>query len=195
MRATAPDVDGLQRRLATVMDQRGDWPERSAWIRDAVNVLPRHRFAPQRLWRWDSHVYVPVDHDSDPADWASEVYPRPDEATVTPVTEGLPTSSLSSQAVVVDMLTSLLLDPGHRVLELGTGNGWNAALLSRRTGPAGCVVSLETDPDLAHTARRALAEVGATVDVQVGDGNQGWAPPAPYDRMIATYAVERIPWA
>ncbi|WP_225828767.1 methyltransferase domain-containing protein [Streptomyces naphthomycinicus] len=191
----ASDLDRLQRSVSAAMDQRGDWPERSAWIRDAVDALPRHRFAPQRLWRWDGHAYVPVDRDQDAAGWASEVYPGPDAATVTQVTDQLPTSSLSSQAVVVDMLDSLLLEPGHRVLELGTGNGWNAALLNWRTGPAGCVVSLEADPDLAHTAHRALTEAGAMVQVQVGDGNQGWAPAAPYDRVIATYAVERIPWA
>ncbi|MBY8845549.1 methyltransferase domain-containing protein [Streptomyces sp. SP2-10] len=176
------------------MDQRGDWPERSAWIREAVDELPRHRFAPQLLWRWDGHAYVPVDQGSDPAGWASEVYPGPDTATVTQVTDGLPTSSLSSQAVVVDMLDSLLLEPGHRVLELGTGNGWNAALLNWRARP-GQVVSVEADPALAETARRALAEAGAMVEARVGDGIQGWAPAAPYDRVIATYAVERIPWA
>ncbi|MER6433370.1 methyltransferase domain-containing protein [Streptomyces sp900105245] len=187
------DLDSLCRSVAAAMDQRGDWPERSAWIREAVDVLPRHRFAPQRLWRWDGHAYVPVDQGSDPAGWASEVYPGPDTATVTQVTDGLPTSSLSSQAVVVDMLDSLLLEPGHRVLEAGTGNGWNAALLNWRAGP-GQVVSVEAHPALAETARHALAEAGAMVDVRVGDGNQGWAPAAPYDRVIATYAVERIPW-
>ncbi|WP_432155001.1 methyltransferase domain-containing protein [Streptomyces tricolor] len=194
MRATAPDVDSLQRRLATAMDQRGDWPDRSAWIRDAVDALPRHRFAPERIWRWDGHTYAPIDHSRDPARWASEVYAGPDAATVTQVTDQLPTSSLSCQAVVVDMLDSLLLEHGHRVLELGTGNGWNAALLAWRAGP-GSVVSIEADPDLADTARRALSAVGTVVDVQAGDGNHGWAPDAPYDRVIATYAVETIPWA
>ncbi|MFD0396088.1 methyltransferase domain-containing protein [Streptomyces nogalater] len=175
------------------MEQRGDWPERSPWIREAVESLPRHRFAPDRVWRWDGHAYVPVDQRIDPSGWASEVYPGPDTATVTEVTDGLPTSSLSSQAVVVDMLDSLLLEPGHRVLELGTGSGWNAALLSRRAGPDR-TVGVEASRDLAQAARRALAEAGLTVHVEVGDGNQGWAPAAPYDRVIATYAVERIPW-
>lgn len=194
MVAIASDFFDLQRSLAVAMDQRGDWPERSAWIRQAVDVLPRHRFAPERVWQWDGQAYRPVDQSRDPAGWAGEVYAGPDAATVTQVTDGLPTSSLSCQAVVVDMLDSLLLEPGHRVLELGTGNGWNAALLSRRTGP-GRVVSVEADPDLALEARRALAGAGVMVDVQTGDGNQGWTPTAPYDRVIATYAVERIPWA
>nr|WP_269078182.1 protein-L-isoaspartate O-methyltransferase [Streptomyces sp. YIM 121038] len=101
---------------------------------------------------------------------------------------------MSCQAVVVDMLDSLLLEPGHRVLELGTGCGWNAALLSWRTGPHR-TVSVETDPELARTARRALERAGAAVAVEAADGTGGWPPGALYDRMIATYAVERIPWA
>ncbi|MFF5443196.1 methyltransferase domain-containing protein [Streptomyces achromogenes] len=191
---SAPGIDRRRRSLAAAMEQRGDWPERSPWIREAVYALPRHRFAPDRVWRWDGHAYVPVDQRNDPAGWAREVYPGPDTATVTEVTDGLPTSSLSSQAVVVDMLDSLLLEPGHRVLELGAGSGWNAALLSRRAGPDR-TVSVEASSDLAQAARRALAEAGLTAHVEVGDGNQGWAPAAPYDRVIATYAVERIPWA
>ncbi|MFF7094489.1 methyltransferase domain-containing protein [Streptomyces rubradiris] len=190
----APGVGRLRRSLAAAMDQRGDWPERSPWIREAVDALPRDRFAPDRVWRWDGHAYVPVDQRIDPAGWASEVYPGPDAATVTEVMDGLPASSLSSQAVVVDMLDSLLLEPGHRVLELGTGSGWNTALLSRRTGPR-LTVSVETSPGLAQAARRALAGAGLSAHVEVGDGNRGWAPAAPYDRVMATYAVERIPWA
>ncbi|MEV4342326.1 methyltransferase domain-containing protein [Streptomyces sp. NPDC049590] len=191
---TAPGIDRLRRSLAAAMEQRGDWPERSPWIREAVEALPRHRFAPTRVWRWDGHAYVPVDQRIDPAGWAREVYPGPDTATVTEATDGLPTSSLSSQAVVVDMLDSLLLEPGQRVLELGTGSGWNAALLSRRAGPDR-TVSVEASPDLAQAARQILAEAGMRTRVEVGDGNQGWSPAAPYDRVIATYAVERIPWA
>lgn len=54
---------------------------------------------------------------------------------------------------------------------------------------------LEANPDRACKARRALAEAGATIDVQIGDSTEGWAPAALYDPVIATYAVGRIPWA
>lgn len=128
----------------------------------------------------------------DPSRWAHEVYPDQDTATVTEITDGLPTSSLSSQAVVADMLDSLLLEPGQRVLELGTGSGWNAALLDRRSGP-GNTVSVEASPQLAHAASRSLKNAGATVRVETSDGNMGWEAGAPYDRVIATYAVDRIP--
>ncbi|MFC4032125.1 methyltransferase domain-containing protein [Streptomyces polygonati] len=183
-----------RRRLAEAMERRGDWPSRSPWIREAVDALPRDRFAPDRLWHWDGRAYVPVDRSTDPRRWADEVYAGPDEGSVTQVTEGLPSSSLSGEAVVVDMLDSLLVEPGHRVLELGAGTGRNAALLSMRAGP-GRVTSVEVDRQLAARARERLRAADIAVDVQVGDGAEGWPEGAPYDRVLATYAVERVPWA
>jgi protein-L-isoaspartate(D-aspartate) O-methyltransferase len=181
-------------RLAAQMERRGAWPDRSPWIREAVDALPRDEFAPGRLWHWDGHAYAPVDREKDPERWADEVYAGPDEAAVTQVTDGRASSSLSCQAVVVDMLDSLLLEPGQRVLELGTGTGWNAALLAHRAGP-GRVTSVEVDGELARQARTHVSAAGAAVDVQVGDGAAGWARSAPYDRVVSTYAVDEVPWA
>ncbi|MGW7005102.1 methyltransferase domain-containing protein [Streptomyces sp. NPDC054933] len=183
-----------RRWLADAMERRGDWPDRSPWIRQAVEALPRHQFAPGRLWDWDGHAYVPVDRGTDLARWTGLVYAGPDDAAVTQVANGLPSSSLSCQGVVVDMLDSLLLEPGHRVLELGAGSGWNAALVAYRVG-AGRVTSVEVDPDLAAAAQQRLDAARAGVTVQVGDGAAGWPEGAPYDRVIASYAVDRIPWA
>lgn len=176
------------------MEQRGCWPDRAPWIRRAVDALPRHWFAPDRLWRWDGHAYVAIDRGRDGARWAQEVYGGVDAAAVTEVTDGRPSSSLSCQAVVVDMLDSLLLEPGQRVLELGTGTGWNAALLDWRAGP-GRVTSVEVDPDLAARARGRLDAVGAAVAVEVGDGASGWPQGAPYDGVVSTYAVDHVPWS
>ncbi|MCW2872365.1 methyltransferase domain-containing protein [Actinacidiphila oryziradicis] len=183
-----------RRRLAADMERRGDWPAESPWIRSAIDALPRHLFAPDRLWRWDGHTYVPVDRDADAERWAAEVYAGPDEATVTQVTDGRASSSLSCQAVVVDMLDSLILEPGQRVLELGAGTGWNAALLASRTG-SGRVTSVELDPELAMRARKRLDAAHAGVAVEVADGNAGWPQSAPYDRVISTYAVGQVPWS
>ncbi|RSO07071.1 protein-L-isoaspartate O-methyltransferase [Streptomyces sp. WAC 06783] len=176
------------------MEQDGSWPERSPWIREAVDALPRHRFVPDRLWRWDGHTYVPVDRDTDEGAWAQQVYGGPDDPAITQITGGHPTSSLSCQAVVVDMLDSLKLEPGHRVLELGAGTGWNAALAAYRAGP-GRVTSVEVDPNLAAEARENLKSTGVVASVQVGDGAEGWPAGAPYDRVISTYAVDEVPWA
>ncbi|MEU6239521.1 hypothetical protein ABZ885_42025, partial [Kitasatospora sp. NPDC047058] len=100
------------------MAARGAWPERSPWLRAAVAALPRDRFAPDRLLRWDGQAYVPVDRQVDPGGWAQELYGDQDAAAVTQVTGGLPSSSLSAQGVVVDMLDSLLLEPGPRAASL-----------------------------------------------------------------------------
>ncbi|SCF66056.1 Protein-L-isoaspartate O-methyltransferase [Streptomyces sp. MnatMP-M17] len=185
----------LRSRLARVMDDQGRWPEDSPWVRDAVEAVPRHHFATDRVWTWDGSAYAPADRDTDPERWAELVYPAsPVEPTITQMTQGLPSSSLSCQSVVVDMLDSLMAEPGHRVLELGTGAGWNAALLAARAG-SGRVTSVEVDPLLADAARERLGAMRAGVEVVAGDGAAGWPERALYDRLIATYAVDEVPWA
>ncbi|MER8119017.1 methyltransferase domain-containing protein [Streptomyces sp. NPDC094031] len=183
-----------RRRLAAAMEQRDLWPARAPWIRQAAEELPRHLFAPERLWYWDGHAYVPADRGSDPDRWADLVYPGPDDATITQISSGVPGSSLSCEAVVADMLDSLLLEPGHRVLELGTGSGRNAALAARRAG-RGNVTTIEADEELAAIARQTLEAAGVEVTVVSGDGAAGWPDSAPYDRVIATYAVDQVSWA
>ncbi len=85
------------------------------------------------------------------------------------------------------MLEQLELGRGQRVLEIGTGTGYNAALLSNLVGPEGHVVSVEIEPDLAERADRTLGEVGTKgVQVVVGDGATGYSPGAPYDRIMVT---------
>ncbi|MFD7501173.1 methyltransferase domain-containing protein [Streptomyces sp. NPDC059850] len=191
----APEVtgqEGLRAALDDVMEQRGAWPGRAPWVRAAVAAMPRHDFAPDRLWRWTGRAYVPIDRGSAFEEWTAEVYGSPDAAAVTEIRGGVPSSSLSAQGVVVDMLDALRLESGQRVLELGTGTGWNAALLARR---AGSVVSVEVGAGLAAAAAGRLKRAGADVDVRVADGAAGWSAGAPYDRVIATYAVDSVPWA
>ncbi|MER6365166.1 methyltransferase domain-containing protein [Kitasatospora sp. NPDC001527] len=188
-------MDLLKRRAAldAAMQARGDWPERSPWLREAVAALPRDRFAPERLWRWDGHAYVPVDRQADPDGWSGELYAGPDAAAVTQVSGGLPSSSLSAQGVVVGMLDSLRLEPGHRVWDVGGGQGWNAALAAWRAGP-GRVVSTEIDPDLAAFARERLAAAGLEVETLTADATTAAPGGGRFDRVIATYAVEQVPW-
>ncbi|MFE6871655.1 methyltransferase domain-containing protein [Kitasatospora sp. NPDC057692] len=188
-------MDLAERRSALdkAMDARGEWPERAPWLREAVTALPRDLFAPERLWRWDGRAYVSVDRQADQEDWADELYDSPDAAAITQVSGGLPSSSVSAQGVVVDMLDSLLLEPGHRVWDIGGGQGWNAALAAWRAGP-GRVVSTELDPDLAAFARERLAAAGLDVEVLVADATTTVPGGGRFDRVIATYAVERVPW-
>lgn len=92
------------------------------------------------------------------------------------------------------MLRQLDVRDGMRILEIGTGTGWNAALLAHRLGDRN-VVSVEIDPQVAEQACRALAAAGRHPLVATGDGADGYAAGAPYDRVIATCAVQHVPYA
>jgi protein-L-isoaspartate(D-aspartate) O-methyltransferase len=101
--------------------------------------------------------------------------------------DGQPLSSASQPTMVAAMLELLDVRRGQRVLEVGTGTGYNAALLSTLVGPDGSVVTVELEEDLAERAARVLAATGAgPVEVVCGDGGAGHAPGAPYDRIIVT---------
>lgn len=88
------------------------------------------------------------------------------------------------------MLDQLGLAPGQRILEIGAGTGYNAAVMSRLVSPGGHVVGVDIDLGLAEQARVNLARAGAAdVRVECGDGAAGFADRGPYDRVIATVGV------
>ena len=97
-----------------------------------------------------------------------------------------------SQPYMVALMTSLLeLRPGKRVLEIGTGSGYQAAILSR---VAGEVYTIEIRKPLADRARRTLADLGyRNVHVRTGDGYQGWPDAARFDGIIVTAAPPDVP--
>ena len=97
-----------------------------------------------------------------------------------------------SQPFVVAIMTELLdLEPDHCVLEIGTGSGYQAAILAEL---ARQVWSIEVVPDLAATARAALAKAGyGNVEICCGDGALGWPEHAPYDAIIVTAATPSLP--
>jgi protein-L-isoaspartate(D-aspartate) O-methyltransferase len=116
-----------------------------------------------------------------------------DEAIITRQDEhGAPTSSSSQPAIMALMLERLDLSEGQRVLEIGAGTGYNAALLSRIVGPRGRVVSIELDRELARRARITLAEAGCKLRVVCRDGRLGFAEAAPYDRIIVTASAHEL---
>ncbi|GAA0509421.1 hypothetical protein GCM10011581_43320 [Saccharopolyspora subtropica] len=93
------------------------------------------------------------------------------------------------------MLAALDVHTRHRVLEIGSGTGWNAANLAAHVGETGRVVSIEVDPHIAEQARRNLNTSGILATVVTGDGTAGYRSAAPFDRVIATASVRRIPLA
>jgi protein-L-isoaspartate(D-aspartate) O-methyltransferase len=130
----------------------------------AVEAVPRHLFVPA-----DQRAEAYTDHP----------LPIGDGQTI-------------SQPYMVALMTSLLeLRPGARVLEIGTGSGYQAAVLSR---VAGEVYTIEILKPLADRARRVLGELGyRNIHLRTGDGFQGWSDAAPFDGIVVTAAPPSIP--
>lgn len=99
-----------------------------------------------------------------------------------------------SQPYIVALMTELLeVKPSHKVLEIGTGSGYQAAVLNELARE---VYSVEIVPELAARARETLRELGYhKVTVRSGDGYLGWPEQAPFDRIIVTAAPPKIPQA
>ena len=103
-------------------------------------------------------------------------------------------STISQPTMVAIMLELARLSPGDRVLEIGSGTGYNAALLGTIVGPNGAVVGVDIEEDLTRRAGRTIDELGLDhVEVRAGDGREGWPPGAPYDCVMATVGVDEIP--
>lgn len=190
---TATDTAALRLRLVNELVRNG--AIRSSWVLSAFNDTPREVFVP-RFHRAYPETGVVDGADPDQAGvWLEQVYT--DRVLVVQHRNAAddveaPTSSSSQPTVMAGMLEALDLHPGHRVLEIGTGTGFNTALLCRRVG-AENVVSVELDPSLAEAARAALAGLGLKPTVYAGDGATVLDGAGPFDRIIATAAVDHIP--
>ncbi|MGI8312213.1 methyltransferase domain-containing protein [Saccharopolyspora hattusasensis] len=180
------------RWLADELTMRGDVSDR-AWIA-AVAAVPRHVFVPEvyeqdQTGRWQTvdvtsaagldRVYSPVTLFTALADRGTHY-------------EGI--SSSTKPDLMLRMLEALDVHDGHRVLEIGTGTGYNAALLSHRLGDDR-VYSVDVDAELVEPARERLASVGYRPTLVTRDGAEGIAEHAPYDRIIATCSVPVVPQA
>jgi protein-L-isoaspartate(D-aspartate) O-methyltransferase len=160
----------LRERLATrVIAANRIGSERVA---AALHAVPRHLFLPElrpELAYYDDAIVIKRD------------------AT------GQPVSSSSQPAIMAIMLDQLDLAPGHRVLEIGAGTGYNAALISHIVTSSGQVTSVDIDDELAGAARGHLARAGyPDVTVACADGAEGYPEHAPYDRVIATVGVSDL---
>lgn len=106
---------------------------------------------------------------------------------------GLATSSSSQPAIMARMIEMAGVRPGDRVLEIGAGTGYNAALLAHLVGDRGRVRSVELDADTAVSARRALLAARSPARVEVGDGAAGWPDDAPFDAVVAAVSTDVVP--
>ncbi len=103
-------------------------------------------------------------------------------------------SCLSQPSIVALQLGQMDVQPGHRVLEIGAGAGYNAALLAYLAGPHGHVTAIDVDLDIVEQARERVAAAGVSnVEVVLGDGALGHGSGAPFDRIVATVGAYGIP--
>ncbi|MGH3867044.1 MAG: methyltransferase domain-containing protein [Pseudonocardiaceae bacterium] len=156
----------------------------------AFAAIPRHLFTPRVVADDGAVLYAGQ------REWLEAVYSDAALLTQTaPAGDGeqeLPTSSSSRPAVMAVMLEALDTRSGHRVLEVGTGTGYNTALLCQRLGE-GNICSVDIHPGLIAQAREHLAEIGCHPCLSTGNGANGWAEHAPFDRILATCAITQIP--
>lgn len=171
-----------------------------AW-QQAVLDVPRHRFVPAYYQRRPGEPgWHLITADGAGERWWDQVYANLSLVTeIGPVPDGGrdasgPVSSSSAPGLMTRMLEMLEISDGMRVLEIGTGTGYNAALLAHRLGDAS-VFSVDVDPELVESASRRLAELDYRPTLVAADGIDGLPEHAPYDRIIATCAVPRVPWA
>ncbi|MDC0765599.1 methyltransferase domain-containing protein [Streptomyces sp. HD] len=181
--------------LVREIDMSGAWDDDPVW-REAFAAVPRHLFVP--------YYYVGVaggyerrwGQNPDPGErerWVRGAYA--DTPLATRLRDGDLVSSSSQPSLMAMMLVALEVKDGNRVLEIGAGTGYNAALLAHRLGDDGLVTTVDLEPEITESARQHLAAAGHHPAVVTGDGARGVPERAPFDRIIATCTLTSIPRA
>ena len=167
---------------------------RSAGVERAFRAVPRHWFV-ERFWVGGREFACGVEGEDGWVEALGVVYS--DEALITRRDdEGNPTSSASQPSVVAMMLEALDLEPGMRVLEIGSGTGYNAALMAEMVGDARLVTTIDIDADVVAQTGRLLGRAGyGGVNLVRGDGALGHAASGPFDRIVATVGCSDVAWA
>jgi protein-L-isoaspartate(D-aspartate) O-methyltransferase len=160
----AADDPWARRRAAMVAEQIVGRGVADPRVLAAMRKVPRHLFVPEAV--------RPAAYDDSPL----------------PIGHG---QTISQPYIVAYMSEVLQVAPEHRVLEIGTGSGYQAAILGELARE---VYTIEIVPELAERARATLASLGyANVHVRVGDGYLGWPEQAPFDRIMVTAAPDHVP--
>ncbi|MBI2076865.1 MAG: protein-L-isoaspartate(D-aspartate) O-methyltransferase [Euryarchaeota archaeon] len=165
--AHVPRVDQAERRAQLIahLEERGTL--HSQRVAQVMRAVPRELFVPRYLThRAYEDAPIPIGHGQ----------------------------TISAPHMVAIMTEALELGPGQRVLEVGTGSGYQAAILSRLVEPGGRVATVERIGQLAERARSALLSCGAAnVTVFHDDGSRGRPAAGPFDRIVVTAAAPRLP--
>ncbi|MGC5042481.1 methyltransferase, FxLD system [Streptomyces albidoflavus] len=169
----APTADRLRTQLVDRLVDDGS--VRTPRVEEAMRAVPRHVFVPNAPLE-KAYGNAPVNIKFDDS--------------------GASISCASQPDIVAIMLEQLEVEPGHKVLELGAGTGFNAGLLGYLVGDKGHVTTIDVDEDLVEGARTGLTAAGLdNVEVILGDGALGYADNAPYDRIVATVGAHGVPHA
>ncbi|TDD94354.1 methyltransferase domain-containing protein [Actinomadura rubrisoli] len=198
MTSVDEDID----RLADALTASGDLTDQK-WRR-SMHAVPRHLFIPERGYAMpNSYRQGPpahtIDRNTDPEGWWAAVYSnmsvitqRDDGAGDPASAEGSASSSNSAPGVVFPFLELLAPIEGERILDIGTGTGWTAALLSDRVGSEN-VTTVEIDPQMAAQAAENIRAAGYAPNLITGDGVAGWPQGTPYDGIHVTCGVSEVP--
>lgn len=155
--------EAARERLVDGLVERGQIDDDA--VAAALRSVPRHEFVPERR-HGDAYADRPL-----------------------PIGEGQTISAPHMVGVMCDLLE---LEQGDRVLEIGTGCGYHAAVTAELVGP-GNVRSVEYHADLAEQAREQFDSLGYDIAVRTGDGREGWPEHAPYDACYLTCAPREVP--
>ena len=159
------DYDESRRRLVEALINEGIL--KSPWVIEAMRKVPRERFV---LPFYRKQAYS--DH------------PLPSEGGQT----------ISAPHMVAIMTELLDLKPGHKVLDIGSGTGYHAAVMAEIVGPEGRIYGVEVIPQLVEIARDNLKEMGyENIEIHAGDGSVGMRSRAPFDRILVACAPPEIP--
>ncbi len=151
-------------RVAMVETQLRRRDVRDARVLEAMRKVPRHRFVPEavRSQAYEDHP-LPIGHEQ----------------------------TISQPYIVGFMTQALKVEPTHKVLEIGTGSGYQAAILGELARE---VYTIEIVTPLAERSKALLAELGyRNVHVRAGNGYLGWPEQAPFDRIMVTAAPDEVP--
>lgn len=153
-------LKGLRKRLVDLLREKGIGDQR---VLDALMAVKRHAFI-ESAFAEKAYQDIPL-----------------------PIGDG---QTISQPYTVAYMTQALQLQPGHRVLEIGTGSGYQAAILAEM---GAVVFSIERQEMLFKRTKQLLAELGYEAHLKLGDGTRGWAKYAPYDGIIVTAGGPSVP--
>ena len=164
---------------------------KSIEVEKAFNTVLRHKFI--ETFYLSTDLQQPIINQPDNANPEHLKLIYSNKSIITRISDGKASSSTSEPFLMAYMLELLALSSNMKVLEIGTGTGYNAALMSEIVGNQNQIVSVDIQEDVIAQTRRLLSNAGyANINIVLGDGFYGVPEQAPYDRIIATVGTQDI---